>query len=504
MSFKVLFLRGSEAQNNAYTGPAGEITIDTTYQNLRVHDGTTAGGHHILGKDQVTQMFGNLEGLIQDLEDSGIASLAGDVTDLQNAVAERVEKNTVGIAEGVASLDANGKIPLSQLSDSILGQVIYQGTWNATTNTPTLPAVPENKGDYYVISTGGTFESMDFNVGDWIISNGVAWEKIDNTDAVASVAGRKGNVVLTAADVNLDNVTNTSDADKPVSTAQQNALDLKANKESPNFTGVIRLTADQTKAVGSPTKNVFSIVDSVDDPLFQVRENGDTILAGVLTVNGTGDSFFAGNVNIGGSINVSDGSNVEADFTGDNLTLTGNLVVKGNTLLGDEPSDTIDIRGITTIDGKTTIKSDVTKAGGNNSTNAFEVVDSADAPLFEVKTNGDTTIAGVLTVNGTGDSHFAGNVNINGALTVADGATVNADFVGDDLTLNGNLVVKGNTTLGDAPTDTINIVGEATTKTQTLVDNTKKLASTAFVHNFFADVGFTKSGGNWLLDQGTM
>ena len=35
--------------------------------------------------------------------------------------------------------------------------------------------------------------------------------------------------MVTLADINLDNVDNTSDTNKPVSTAQQTALDLKAN-----------------------------------------------------------------------------------------------------------------------------------------------------------------------------------------------------------------------------------------------------------------------------------
>ena len=43
--------------------------------------------------------------------------------------------------------------------------------------------------------------------------------------------------------VGLNNVTNTSDANKPVSTAQQAALDLKANLASPSFTGSVQLPA---------------------------------------------------------------------------------------------------------------------------------------------------------------------------------------------------------------------------------------------------------------------
>ena len=47
-------------------------------------------------------------------------------------------------------------------------------------------------------------------------------------DVVTSVAGRTGDVVLVKADVGLGNVDNTSDANKPISTATQTALDGKA------------------------------------------------------------------------------------------------------------------------------------------------------------------------------------------------------------------------------------------------------------------------------------
>jgi hypothetical protein len=41
----------------------------------------------------------------------------------------------------------------------------------------------------------------DWKVGDWAVFNGSVWEKIDNTDAVTSVNGYTGTVVLTASDV---------------------------------------------------------------------------------------------------------------------------------------------------------------------------------------------------------------------------------------------------------------------------------------------------------------
>lgn len=56
----------------------------------------------------------------------------------------------------------------------------------------------------------------------------------------------KPTIVVTAADVWLWNVDNTSDANKPVSTAQQTALNLKANIASQAFTGTPSLPTGTT------------------------------------------------------------------------------------------------------------------------------------------------------------------------------------------------------------------------------------------------------------------
>ena len=115
----------------------------------------------------------------------------------------QVKRTEMGVANGVATLDSGGKVPLSQISDTILGQVEYQGAYNATTNSPTLanPPASTTKGDYYVVSVAGTQFGLTFAVGDWIISNGTAWEKVDNTDQVTSVAGRIGAITLGYADI---------------------------------------------------------------------------------------------------------------------------------------------------------------------------------------------------------------------------------------------------------------------------------------------------------------
>jgi hypothetical protein len=48
MSSQVQFRRGTTTQNNAFTGAAGEISVDSTLNVLRLHDGTTSGGNAIL------------------------------------------------------------------------------------------------------------------------------------------------------------------------------------------------------------------------------------------------------------------------------------------------------------------------------------------------------------------------------------------------------------------------------------------------------------------------
>ena len=111
---------------------------------------------------------------------------------------------TAAAANGAATLDSGGTVPMSQIPASLIGAVNYQGTWNASTNTPTLASGVGTKGYYYVVSVAGSTNLdgiTDWILGDWAIYSGTAWQKIDNTDAVTSVNGYTGTVVLTQSDI---------------------------------------------------------------------------------------------------------------------------------------------------------------------------------------------------------------------------------------------------------------------------------------------------------------
>jgi hypothetical protein len=70
----------------------------------------------------------------------------------------------------------------------VAGGLDYQGTWNAATNTPTLASGVGSNGYYYVVSVDGTTTLdgiSDWKAGDWLLFNGTAWQKIDQSWAIA-------------------------------------------------------------------------------------------------------------------------------------------------------------------------------------------------------------------------------------------------------------------------------------------------------------------------------
>lgn len=136
-------------------------------------------------------------------------------------IAAGADKAAARAAIDAASLDSNGRVPVSQLPASLMQ---YQGVWNSDTNTPSLADGTGDTGDVYRVTVAGDRNlgsgTLSFAVGDYVIYNpsGV-WEKSDTTDAVATVAGRTGNVTLTSSDVGLGNVDNTSNATERAATA---------------------------------------------------------------------------------------------------------------------------------------------------------------------------------------------------------------------------------------------------------------------------------------------
>lgn len=84
----------------------------------------------------------------------------------------------LGQPGGIATLDASGIIPVSQLPFTGLTN---DGSWNADTNTPTLASSTGTAGHFFVVGVAGSTDLngiTTWNVGDWALFSGTEWNRI--------------------------------------------------------------------------------------------------------------------------------------------------------------------------------------------------------------------------------------------------------------------------------------------------------------------------------------
>jgi hypothetical protein len=113
--------------------------------------------------------------------------------------------------------------------------------------------------------------------------------------------------------VGLGNIDNTSDANKPVSTAQQTALNLKANLASPTFTGTVSGISKSMVGLG----NVDNTADSAKS--FTASQISDSTTTGRSVV--TAANAAAARSAIGaGTSDLALGSSSTTALAGDSLT----------------------------------------------------------------------------------------------------------------------------------------------------------------------------------------
>jgi hypothetical protein len=168
--------------------------------------GVTIPASNLTGTVTVPQGGTGATTLTGYVKGTGTAALTGSATIPNTDITGLGTASTkdAGVALGVATLDSSGKVPISELPAAVIGALSYQGTWDASTNTPTLTSSVGTKGYYYVVSVAGSTNLngiTDWLVGDWAVYNGTAWQKVDNTDSVTSVNGLTGAVVLTTTNI---------------------------------------------------------------------------------------------------------------------------------------------------------------------------------------------------------------------------------------------------------------------------------------------------------------
>ena len=218
-------------------------------------------------------------------------------------------------------LTAFGKIQ-NQIN-GLVGGSIYQGTWNASTNTPTLTSGVGTKGYYYIVSVAGSTNLdgiTDWNVGDWAIYDGTAWQQVDNTDAVVSVNGFTGAVSLTTS--NISEGTNLYYTDARARGSVSAGTGISYN----STTGVITNSApDQTVSLTAST----GISTSGTYPNFTITNTAPdqtvSLTSGTgISATGTYPSFTITNTAPDQTVSLTGAGTTSISGTYPNFTITSN------------------------------------------------------------------------------------------------------------------------------------------------------------------------------------
>lgn len=318
---------------------------------------------------------------------------AANITDFNTAVDARISTAS-GSANGIAPLDGDSKIPTSYLP-----AIAVSETFVVNSEAAQL-ALMAQEGDIAVrtdisktfIQNGGSSGTM----ADWT-------EFLTPSDLVISVNGYTGAVTLVKSDVGLGNVDNTSDANKPVSTAQQTALDLKANSSA--LTSHVSDTGNPH--VVTATQVGLGDVDNTSDankPVSTAQQAAlddkadSSALTAHINDNANPHSVTAGQVGLGNVDNTSDADKPVSTAT--QTALDGKLDTNTNKVIGEFTfGDTSGAVGTGDIDTVTWAVTDATIIGWRVS------CDVSSTLSITVKVNGSSIVASAPITITTGTSN---------------------------------------------------------------------------------------------------
>ena len=214
-------------------------------------------------------------------------------------------------------LGTDGRISASLLPDFLLGQLLYGGTigassvvtlsaafkdrYNVSASTLTVTAsnAAAYEGVYFIASADGTsgiVSSLGVRTGDWVVSSGISWNKIDNTDSVSSVAGLTGVIPRLSLQTALSDSTHRFVTDTQISAWNSKWDWDEADIRAVKVNGAVRadgLSTPRTIALSGGVTGTATAFDGTADisiPVTSVKEaylswGGRNIAGGVSPVD---------------------------------------------------------------------------------------------------------------------------------------------------------------------------------------------------------------------------
>ncbi len=367
---------------------------------------------------------------------TSISSVAISIPVAQVSGAESTANK--GVANGYASLDSTGAVPLSQMPAGLGGAWNFKGLWDANANNPALASGTGSNGEAYRVSTAGTTALdgiSDWQVGDWAVFAGVqgsggAWAKLNGaTGEVISVAGKSGAVTLVAGDITI-----TGDA---TSTSGSSALTLASVNTNIGYFGSasqsLTLTLDAKGRVTAATVN-------------NIQVDASAIISGTIPLTrlpaqtGTGDIVLSDSPTLTGTV-TAEGANLSGA-----VSVGGQFAPSGGMVLTSYQTGAIST-AVVAPPGAPTVAT-----AGAAGTSSYSYAVSA------VDNNGAETEVGTTTSITTGNSTLSGtNYNVITLPALPAGAvSLNLYRISN----NGG-VVAGKIGIGLAPGSVINDTGQS-------------------------------------------
>jgi hypothetical protein len=234
-------------------------------------------------------------------------------------------QNVIGAAP--AALDTLAEIA-SELTDndSVVGALITTVSGKANiVDVYTKTEADTSLGLKVDKITGKGLSTEDYSTIEKTKLSGI--ESGAQVNTVTSVAGKTGVVTLVKADVGLGSVDNTSDANKPVSTATQTALNLKANLASPTFTGTVVLPS--TTSIGTTTKSEFAYLEGVTSSIqpqldTKLSKSGGTMTGAITAIRETKVAMVDNNIDLATGNVFTKSITTTTTLTVSNVLATGN------------------------------------------------------------------------------------------------------------------------------------------------------------------------------------